>query len=170
MRQAVGKPCLTADSYSFLCQLSGCGRRPARAGVWERPVSALPLYNEQTVPLEAQFSGQIQPKQLSSQFVSRIQSRRAEGGGGRGRGVGEGAQCPRGSGAGTSVAAIPPAAGAGAGAGGHCMQISGLGGNGMRSSVSRGAGKHPKPDNRFPFLPAALVKCRANLLNGSEFT
>lgn len=35
------------------------------------------------------------------------------------------------------------------------------GGPGIRSSVSRGADKHPKPDNRFSFLPAPLVKCQS---------
>jgi hypothetical protein len=31
----------------------------------------------------------------------------------------------------------------------------------IRSSVSRGADKHPKPDNRFSFLPAPLGKCQS---------
>lgn len=35
------------------------------------------------------------------------------------------------------------------------------GGQSIRSSVSRGVDKHPKPDNRFSFLPAPLVKCQS---------
>lgn len=118
-----------------------------------------------------QFTPQIQPKQLISQFVSRIKFRGSRERGERGkwerRWVAHNIQ--RDQCGGISVPGnFASRYGLRLGRPRHADQRIRWGEHSTRSSVSRGADKHPKPENRFSFLPAPLGKCRANLLNGSR--
>lgn len=133
--------------------------------------SVLRLYNEQTVSLVGQFTRQIQPKQLISQFVSRIKFQGScKGGGWEGRRGSRWAahnvlrdQC-----VGTSVPGnFAGSCGLRLGRPRHADQR--IRGAAALGQVSRGGLINtPNLTTDFPFFLHHLLSVRANLLNGSR--